>query len=116
MPTSDPQNPAARHPVSKYPTGPSAPLTNLTTAISFARFVAVITAFTGVVGAVLLVAYTELGDDGRHRPFVGHAVIALGATLALVTILLVLAGWAETWLRAQRVAPSHADRPVTDTH
>lgn len=104
MSTSDP----------KYPTGPAAPLTNLTTAISFARFTALITAATGVVGAVLLLAYTEFGDDGRHRPFVGHAVIALGATLALVTILLVLASWAETWLRPREAAPSATDRPSTD--
>lgn len=65
--------------------------------------VAALSGATGFVGALILLLHTDQGPNGERHPFVGQGVGLLAITLALTTLLLFLAGWAETWL-ADRVA------------
>lgn len=79
----------------EVPTGPRAPLSDLGSGMKVARFVALLTAVGGVVAALLLFTYDGT-DPGVERVYVGIGVGLLAITLALTTLLLFLAGWAES--------------------
>lgn len=80
------------------PQGPSAPLSQLATGVKAARFVAVIVLVCGTIATLQLVTYQSWGDAGRERPFWGVGVGVGGLSLGIATLLLFLAGWAETSL------------------
>lgn len=93
------------------PSGPAAPLSgNLVNAISFARFAALTVGAVGAVGAMVLFLSTDVNGIGETKnPYVGHGIVALAFTFALVTLLLFLAGWAENWL--DQAARHRTERP-----
>jgi hypothetical protein len=90
------------------PNGPKAPLADVGRAIPFVRLVALLTGVLGGVGALLLfVAAVDAGPTGDGRPAAGMGLAVIAGTIALCTVLLVLAGWVETW----QAARDAGDRP-----
>jgi hypothetical protein len=85
------------------PTGPAAPLSNPSSGIRALRVAGLVTLVGGLLGALILLLHTE-GELGE-RPFVGLAIAIAALTVGLVTVMLFLAGWAETTLRADRFEP-----------
>ncbi len=75
------------------PSGPAAPLSNPVTAVKTVRVVAALTFVLGMIGSLVLVTTVDasLGD----RIYVGQGIGLLAMTIALSTLLLFVAGWAE---------------------
>ncbi len=74
------------------PSGPSAPLSNPATAVKAVRFVAALTFVLGAIGSLVLITETDLVGE---RTEVGQALGLFAMTIAMTTLLLFVAGWAE---------------------